>query len=219
MLALRDVTSQHAIEKRLMQLAYFDGLTNLANRRLFRRHLMRDFENARRGGRELALCYVDIDHFKEVNDSLGHAGGDQLLLSIAVRLRRSLASYDVRIARLGGDEFALLFRDATDTASLRSALTRVEQTVSQPMKIEGQVWTNTLSIGVARFPGDARSPDELARHADEALYRAKRNGRTSRSSSSRSGSSRSAGATASKSGCTVRSARTACRCTCSRKSS
>jgi len=180
-IAIADVTQAHAQRAQLERQAHTDELTGLPNRARLA-HLLRDAMIAsEREGFLLTICYLDLDHFKPVNDNHGHEAGDRLLVDLADRLRRSLrhwASGDDAVARLGGDEFVLLLRTATLEEG-RHAVERVMRSVSQPYALgvgAGPVWV-TASIGATVYPIDRADADTLLRHADHAMYGAKQAGR------------------------------------------
>ena len=160
---------------RIEHLAHHDFLTGLPNRRLFEDRLDQALALARRTRGQLALLYLDLDRFKEVNDALGHRAGDDLLRGLADRLRPLLRGADT-LARLGGDEFAVLQTDLkvpTDAAALAE---RLMAAAASPFKIAGQDVATSVSLGIALFPADGTAADELRAHADLALYSAKEEG-------------------------------------------
>ena len=159
--------------RRLEHLAYFDALTGLANRRLLRERAEAQIALARRNGSSVAMLYMDLNRFKAINDSLGHGAGDDLLKQVAARLRETVRESDT-LARLGGDEFALVI-DAGQEDAVRAAQ-RIAHLLRQPFKLGEQEVTVNISIGIALLPGDSPSFDELTKHADIAMYRAKRDG-------------------------------------------
>jgi len=172
---VRDVTERRRLETSLMRQAMHDALTDLPNRRQFRDTVAKALAQADRHGGTLALMFIDLDNFKQVNDTLGHTEGDALLCQVARRLREALREGDL-LARMGGDEFALLLQDAQgeDAVSVASKVLRV----LQPEFVQRrQVMTIGASIGITMFPADGRSVDELLSNADLAMYRAKQSGR------------------------------------------
>jgi len=168
----------HRSQQQLEQLAYFDALTGLANRRLFNDELHRLIADAARGGEGFALVLIDLDHFKQINDSFGHDGGDAVLVATSQRLTETIRGSD-RAARLGGDEFAVLLRARDDDyARLAAACTRIGERLAVPVESPaGQRLQVGASIGIARFPQDGDSAEALYKAADAALYEAKRAGR------------------------------------------
>jgi diguanylate cyclase (GGDEF)-like protein len=185
---LRDITDQYRDERRLVRLAHYDSLTGLANRRLFLERIRRILESARQAGDMAALFYLDLDRFKEINDSHGHAAGDVLLRTLAERLRDCFESEDLaalgipagapmEMARLAGDEFAIISPPLPDPGAAAELAERVLKLVAAPLQIGSQRLSNSASIGIALFPEDAADVETLLRHADAALYVAKSRGR------------------------------------------
>ncbi|MDX1644407.1 MAG: GGDEF domain-containing protein [Thermoanaerobaculia bacterium] len=163
-------------EDRIREVAYRDPLTGLPNRRLFEELLEREVEAARRYEYPLAVAVMDIDNLKDVNDSLGHRSGDQLLRAVAERLVHQLRGSDV-LARLAGDEFALVMRSAERREDVLSVLERVLRRCREPFELEQREIQTSLSIGLCFYPEDGSSSQELMSNADFALYRAKAAGR------------------------------------------
>jgi diguanylate cyclase (GGDEF)-like protein len=170
----RDVGERKALLDQLAHQAFHDPLTGLANRALFRDRVTHAITLARRQGRAITVLYLDLDDFKHVNDSLGHAEGDRLLSLIAARLRACARSTDT-VARLGGDEFAVLVEDADSSASAERLVERIIEQMSYPFTLGHGDVSMTASIGSASTVGD--SLDEVLRYADVAMYVAKRSGR------------------------------------------
>ncbi len=160
----------------MQTLALHDGLTGLPNRRLFGELTQRAVAAAQRDGQRLALLFIDIDRFKQVNDSLGHAAGDELLQTVARRLRSAVRSADV-VCRHSGDEFTLLLRHVTSVAELTSSVQRLLKAVGKPLRLNDADLQLSVSVGIALFPDDGTNPDTLVRHADAAMYSAKQAGR------------------------------------------
>ena len=171
-----DITDIKAQQDRLEHLAHFDALTHLPNRVLLADRLQMALSQARRNGQTLAVCYLDLDEFKPVNDRFGHQFGDRLLIEIAKRLSQSLRGGDT-VARLGGDEFVLLLNDVESVEQCELALTRLLRNAAEPMLIDGHSIQVSASIGVTLFPQDDADADALLRHADQSLYVAKEAGR------------------------------------------
>jgi diguanylate cyclase (GGDEF)-like protein/PAS domain S-box-containing protein len=171
---IEDITERKRAEERIAHLAHYDALTDLPNRVLFRDKLEQALREIRPGER-LAVLYIDIDEFKSVNDALGHAIGDELLKTVADRLRGCLGETDVA-ARLGGDEFAII-----QTVDGRATTTRlveaIHAAIRQPFECAGHLITTDASIGIATAPEDGVALDQLLRNADLALYGAKGDGR------------------------------------------
>jgi diguanylate cyclase (GGDEF)-like protein/PAS domain S-box-containing protein len=171
-----DITERKRAEERIAHLAHYDPLTNLPNRALFREHLEQQLNWVNRGSK-LAVLYLDLDHFKSINDTLGHPLGDELLTAVAARLRTCVRETDI-VARLGGDEFAIIQTAIEQPADVTGLATRIIENVRQPFDLGGghHVVTDT-SIGIATAPDDGTEPDRLLKNADLALYGAKANGR------------------------------------------
>jgi diguanylate cyclase (GGDEF)-like protein len=172
-----------ASEKQIIHLAYYDALTNLPNRRLFLDQLEKTLAAALRHKTHAALLYLDLDHFKTLNDSLGHDIGDELLIQVANRLKLCVRDEDT-VARLGGDEFVLLLssREITKESMLEHSLTmaeRVQSTLEVPYKLKGHIHHITPSIGITLIPQPGITPGELLKQADTAMYHAKNRGRNS----------------------------------------
>ena len=169
---LRDVSEQMAYQQQLRDLAYRDPLTDLGNRKAFAEQLQQALEQAQQQGHGLALLYVDLDRFKEVNDRFGHDTGDALLLAIAERMRNTLRQPE-HLYRLGGDEFTLLMPDGDALAADKLAQ-RLIQALSQPFEFKGvRIDFVTPSIGIALYPEHASSASALISAADQAMYLAK----------------------------------------------
>ena len=175
MSVVRDLRDRHAAQARIHHLAHHDALTGLPNRMSFMERLGQQIEVARAAGTSLALLFVDLDHFKRVNDSLGHLIGDRLLQTVAARISASLRAGDV-VARFGGDEFIVLLADAArdDVAQVAHKLLRA---IEVPVDAEGRDLSVTPSVGIAMFPHDGTTPTELIKNADTAMYIAKSRGR------------------------------------------
>jgi diguanylate cyclase (GGDEF)-like protein/PAS domain S-box-containing protein len=170
-----DISQAKAHEAELDRIAHYDALTGLPNRRLFADRLETAMARARASGRPLAICYLDLDGFKQVNDLFGHGAGDSLLVEVTRRLQDALRANDT-VARLGGDEFVLLV-DVSNTAECVALLGRVLTVVGEPTFIQDEQVTVSASIGVTLYPNDDASPDTLLRHADQAMYLAKERGK------------------------------------------
>jgi diguanylate cyclase (GGDEF)-like protein len=162
-------------EERLYRQAHFDALTGLPNRLLFREQLAGELQRVGEGALGGALLYLDLDDFKRVNDTLGHAAGDQMLTLAGQRLRGCVKERDT-VARLGGDEFTVILRALPEPVVARQIAERIIVTLSAPMWLSGERRQAGVSIGIAVFPDDARDGDELIRLADAAMYRAKQQG-------------------------------------------
>lgn len=173
-----DISKQKANEEEVWRMANFDSLTKLANRRNFMEKLHHALNNARRYQRQLAVLFIDLDEFKPINDTYGHAFGDKVLVEVAHRMQQPLRETDL-IARIGGDEFLVLLEGNPDSKSASNIAQRIKDAVTQPMDIEGQLAGLSLSCGISLYPSHGDSVDSLIRIADEAMYQAKQQGRNS----------------------------------------
>jgi diguanylate cyclase (GGDEF)-like protein len=169
----------HLINQRhhLEQIAYHDALTGLPNRLLLSDRLELSIAHAERNNDSLAVCYLDLDGFKPVNDSLGHAAGDEVLRVISQRLKKVVRGDDT-IARMGGDEFVILLGNQKSTSNYMDLLDRLLHEAALPIQIQNDTAKVTASIGVSFFPKDGDKPESLLQCADEAMYQAKRLGKS-----------------------------------------
>lgn len=172
-----DITERKNAEEKIVQLAYFDELTGLPNRRLFNDRLSMALAAAHRNNDMLAVMFIDLDRFKEINDSLGHSAGDELLKMVAKRLQALLCEGDT-LARLGGDEFVVLC-EVDNIASVISLADQILNHLNIPFQLEGLEVGATASIGAAIYPEDGLDSETLLKHADIAMYRSKEIGRNS----------------------------------------
>lgn len=163
-------------QEELRYLANHDSLTGLPNRRLFLDRLNHAIRRARRWGRQLAICFLDLDHFKSVNDQYGHAVGDSLLKEVAARLRKVVRESDT-VARLSGDEFTILTEEVESEEQIHTIAEKILELFHEPFLIEGHTIHSGTSIGIATFPADGDEALELLKAADLAMYRAKEDGR------------------------------------------
>jgi len=171
-----DITKRKEVEERINHLALHDPLTDLPNRSLFSRMLQQSIELAGRHGYRLALMFMDLDHFKTVNDTHGHAVGDLVLKQSADRMRQSVRASDT-VGRIGGDEFVILLpRIAAETDAWHVA-EKLRQAMEVPFEVEGCDIRLSASVGIAIYPDHGRQENELSKHADTAMYRAKQQGR------------------------------------------
>ncbi|MGE8151415.1 diguanylate cyclase domain-containing protein [Pseudomonas vancouverensis] len=161
------------LHARLERMAQYDQLTQLPNRELLRERLKASLETARRDKGRMALLYVDLDRFKQVNDTLGHGVGDMLLQAVANRLKGCVRETDT-VARIGGDEFVVLLHSIQASADTDTVVGKIRQVLAQPLRLDGHSLNIQSSIGVARFPDHGTDEKQLFRHADEAMYSAKR---------------------------------------------
>ncbi|MFO0691790.1 MAG: EAL domain-containing protein [Myxococcota bacterium] len=181
---LRDVTEDLRGRDHLLQLAHYDSLTGLGNRRLFIDRLKLATQRAREEGGSVALLYIDIDRFKEVNDSLGHGAGDELLKAVATRFRSQMLSWAEKperaesfVARLSGDEFAIVALNYGDAAEVQRLAQGVLDGMVQPVPFEGRTIPCSASVGVSLLPDHGLDVEDLVKAADAALYVAKEGGR------------------------------------------
>jgi len=171
-----DITERKRAEEQIKSLAYHDALTGLPNRRLFQDRLSVAVAQAHRNSQHLAVLFLDLDRFKAVNDSLGHAAGDRLIQDVAERLRTCLREGDT-VARLGGDEFTLLLPGVAQVVDAARVAEKVLDALRVPFLIEDRELFATASIGISFYPEDGREADTLVKNADAAMYRAKQQGR------------------------------------------
>jgi diguanylate cyclase (GGDEF)-like protein len=174
--SFRDVTERVKAEETIRHLAYHDVLTGLPNRVAFEERLRVDLAQARRNRQKVAVMFLDIDRFKAVNDTVGHAGGDQLLQQVAGEFVEAIREGDT-VARVGGDEFTFILPGIEHTEDAGVVAERILRSVRQPRMVAGQDFHVTTSIGISVFPKDGSDADALMRNADTAMYRAKERGR------------------------------------------
>lgn len=172
----RDITELKQAQKRLKKLAHYDGLTSLPNRLFFQDFLDKAIRRNLRHGRLLAVMFVDLDLFKDVNDSLGHRAGDELLIIVARRLREC-TRYEDFVARLSGDEFSIILTEIGAARDAEVAARRVVASLNRPLDLAGKTIRTSASLGIAVMPNDGGSADDLLDHADKAMYLAKERGR------------------------------------------
>ncbi|MES2548064.1 MAG: EAL domain-containing protein [Pseudomonadota bacterium] len=171
-----DMTAVSEYRHQIEYMAYHDSLTNLPNRALFNRGIAQAIERAKRQHDSFALLMIDLDHFKSINDTLGHPVGDQLLIEAAERLVNTLRAGDL-VARFGGDEFAVLVQDVQQIQDLGVLASNIVQALTVPFNIANQELYVTASIGIAVYPQHTENEDDLLRYADVAMYAAKKQGR------------------------------------------
>lgn len=175
-IVFRNISASHTIARKMLHLAQHDVLTDLPNRLLLQTRLDHAISSARRHDRGGAILFVDLDHFKAVNDSHGHRTGDLLLQQVAQRLLASVRASDT-VSRLGGDEFVLLLDEIERPSDAAICAAKVSAAIAMPYQVEGITLKLSASIGIGLFPDDAHDPDALLRCADEAMYCAKAAGR------------------------------------------
>ncbi|MEJ5230474.1 MAG: sensor domain-containing diguanylate cyclase, partial [Pseudothermotoga sp.] len=159
-------------QRELMEyLSYHDALTGLANRRMFEEYSQKIISLAQREGKKVTVLFMDLKHFKQINDIHGHQVGDEVLRIIGSRLEKSLRESDL-ISRFGGDEFVIILYDCS-SEDLNRLLERIIRVVEEPVEIAGEIFRISCNIGVARYPDDGTEIDQLIRKADMAMYRAK----------------------------------------------
>ena len=172
----QDITERKQMEDQLLRMAKYDSLTGLANRTLFREFLQSSMDRSDRYHKNTAVMFLDLDHFKEINDQLGHDAGDQLLSSVANRLESCIRKVDL-IARLGGDEFAVVLDDVKNSDDARTVANKILSVLKEPHELGDASKKVGTSIGIAFYPDNGRDADGLIKAADEAMYVAKNEGR------------------------------------------
>jgi len=172
----QNISEIRKTQNQLHYLAHFDALTDTANRRLFEDRCKQAIQSSMRHKHSIALIGLDIDHFKRINDTLGHDAGDQFLISLAERLKQCIRKEDT-VARLGGDEFAILLTNISGQDGAERAARNILETITQPVNIKGNDLIITSSIGITLCPSDGSEYPELLKNSDMAMYRAKKAGR------------------------------------------
>ncbi|RME32429.1 MAG: diguanylate cyclase, partial [Deltaproteobacteria bacterium] len=174
--SIRDISERKQAEKEIRQLAYHDQLTGLPNRSLLRDRMQQALAQARRQNRQMALLFLDLDRFKDVNDTLGHEAGDTLLRQVSDQLKSCVRQSDT-VARLGGDEFVILLTSVKTERDPVVVAEKILKLLNRPFPINGKEVFTSTSIGIAMFPNDGEDPETLLKHADMAMYEAKEHGR------------------------------------------
>ena len=176
-----DISEHKLAEERIKRVAHHDSLTGLPNRLLFNDRLSQAISLAKRDARQFALLYLDLDRFKQVNDSLGHTAGDELLQAVAARIRRQVRESDT-VARVGGDEFTVILLDVTKPEEAEIVAKKIIAALATPFQLGSQKQGVEIgtSVGIAIYPGDARDADALVKAADAAMYSAKQKGNSFR---------------------------------------
>ncbi len=173
---LRDVTQTYMQEKQITHMALHDALTTLPNRVLLEDRAKMAIRIAARSGNKVGLCFFDLDHFKQVNDTLGHKAGDRLLIALSTAVRDQLRSGDT-LARWGGDEFVLLMPDMKSVDKIREVVDKIGKITHTPLMVDGAEFSVTFSMGISIYPDDADNIDTLLSQADRAMFYAKAQGR------------------------------------------
>lgn len=171
-----DITHIKKNEALIWHQANYDSLTDLPNRRLFLDRLEQEINKANRSGSSLAVLFIDLDRFKEVNDTLGHQSGDTVLVEAAKRIEECVRSSDT-VSRLGGDEFMVLLTDLDDYSHVENIAEKILLSLSEPLKLGNDLFFTSGSIGITLYPNDAKTSEELVKNADQAMYVAKSGGR------------------------------------------
>jgi diguanylate cyclase (GGDEF)-like protein/PAS domain S-box-containing protein len=171
-----DITSKKQTEEVIWRQANYDALTGLANRKLLQDRLEQEIKKANRAAQSVALIYLDLDQFKDVNDSLAHHVGDNLLQEAARRLTENMREFDT-VARLGGDEFTIIMGGLEEFSGVERVATEILEQMSRPFQLDHETAYVSANIGVTFYPQDGRQVDELIKNADQAMYAAKNNGR------------------------------------------
>jgi diguanylate cyclase (GGDEF)-like protein/PAS domain S-box-containing protein len=171
-----DITERKSDEETIQHQANFDALTQLPNRRLFYDRLEQEIRKVERSGMPIALMLIDLDHFKDVNDTLGHDIGDILLMEVAQRIKSCVRDADT-VARLGGDEFTVILSEQNDTGSTERIAQKILHRLSQPFQLQGNVTYISASIGITLYPEDSTKIEALLKNAEQAMYAAKHYGR------------------------------------------
>ena len=173
---LRESEAKMAHARRIEYLAYHDGLTGLPNRSLFSKLLSQSISGAHRNDKQLAVAFLDLDRFKQINDTLGHEAGDQLLQEVAKRLKGCVRDNDT-VARLGGDEFVVLLPELTDAKHAAIVAQKILSVIAGPYTLIGHEFRVTASIGISTYPADGLDEQTLTKNADIAMYQAKEEGK------------------------------------------
>jgi diguanylate cyclase (GGDEF)-like protein/PAS domain S-box-containing protein len=173
---IRDITERKQAEERIIHLAHYDALTNLPNRTLFYDRLEQAIAKAQRYQQKIAVLFLDLDGFKQVNDKFGHHVGDDLLKAVAERLNENARSMDT-VARVGGDEFIFILNDVNHSDNAATVSRKIIESIARTFSIQGNICQISVSIGISVFPDDTTNADTLIKQADNAMYQAKNNGK------------------------------------------
>lgn len=171
-----DISAEKFAAERIHRLAHYDATTELPNRVLLQDRLLHAINRVERGGKRLALLFLDLDGFKMINDTFGHSAGDEVLRLVGVRLTSRLRKADI-VARIGGDEFAVVLSDVDQSNDVQTICDQLLQVITEPYELSGESSRVTTSIGIAMFPEDGSDVQTLLKHADAAMYRAKERGK------------------------------------------
>lgn len=174
---LKDITEEKKQAEKINYLAFHDELTGLPNRRMFNQAISKIIEESGLDQPEFAVMVLDIDQFKEINDSLGHLYGDLLLQEVSKRISQAVKGHDVMLARMGGDEFTLLYRYYENGDEITSLAKQIIDTIQLPYRLKDNDYFISASIGMAVFPADGQDAVELLKNADTAMYEVKKNGK------------------------------------------
>jgi diguanylate cyclase (GGDEF)-like protein/PAS domain S-box-containing protein len=172
-----DITEKKKADELILEQANYDALTKLPNRRMFQDRLQQEIKRSHRSKKPFALLFLDLDHFKNVNDTLGHEVGDTLLVESAKRINQQIRESDT-VARLGGDEFTIILTEAKNSISTVDITQNIIQSLSKPFQLELNQVHVSASIGITLYPDDANTASELLKNADQAMYLAKKSGRS-----------------------------------------
>jgi len=170
------ITKRRVYQAQLIELAHYDSLTSLPNRKLFFDRLAENISHARRHERRLGLLYVDLDGFKGINDTMGHNAGDELLINVGSVLVKNLRKADT-VGRLGGDEFAVILSEINDPEDVKRVGEKIVAAIRQPFRLESGIARIGASVGAAVFPDHESSMEQLIKQADSAMYMAKSGGK------------------------------------------
>jgi len=173
--AVRYAIERKRFEEHLTYLAQYDHLTGLVNRTLFRDRLIQAMARTKRMQQPIGLMLLDLDRFKAVNDTFGHDMGDELLKSVSERLKTCVREVDT-VARMGGDEFTIILEGVSSEQNILVVAKRITESIATPFELKGQYISVGVSIGITIYPHDDHPVDELLKHADTAMYRAKQQG-------------------------------------------
>lgn len=172
----RDITERKKNQEQINRLVYYDPLTGLPNRRMFGDRIEMALANAQRNKNQVAVAMLDLDDFKDINDTLGHTAGDEFLIKVAKRIESAVRKSDT-VARLGGDEFICLFTNLVNRDNVARVADKIIRVLDQPINIDSRMVSASISMGIALYPEDGNTAEELIKKADIALYRVKNSGK------------------------------------------